>query len=112
MLHFAGADPESERAERSVCRRVAVAADNSLSGLSDPQLRPDNMHDTLIPALHVKQGHTRLTAIPCEGFELSRGNRINQGQIPVLGRHRVIHYGKRQIGTPNAASLSLQPGKS
>src|SRR5579863_3916627 len=50
VLDFACADAEGECAERSVSRRVAVAANDSESRLRDAQLRADDVDDALVLA--------------------------------------------------------------
>ena len=47
VLDLGGADPERERAEGAVRRRVAVAADDRLAGLREPELGPDHVDDSL-----------------------------------------------------------------
>src|SRR6266566_3223757 len=63
VLDFARANPESQGPERAVRRSMAVAANNRLSRLRDAQLRPDDVHDALVTAVHVKQPHAKFAAI-------------------------------------------------
>ena len=70
VFHFAGADTESQRAERAVCGRMAIAADDGLAGLGDAQFGADDVHDALILAMHVEEAHAKFLAIFFQGFEL------------------------------------------
>ena len=48
VLDLGRADPERERAEGAVRRRVAVAADDRLARLRQPELRADHVDDALV----------------------------------------------------------------
>src|SRR4051795_7142742 len=51
VLHFAGADTERERAERTMGGGVAVSADNGHTWLRRADLRTDDVHDALAAGL-------------------------------------------------------------
>ncbi|CAB4871532.1 unannotated protein [freshwater metagenome] len=48
MFDFRGPDSERHRPERAVSRGVAVATHNSDAGHRQPELRPDNVNDSLL----------------------------------------------------------------
>src|SRR5258708_40190332 len=73
MLDFAGPNAESQRAKRAVRGGVAVAADDGLPRLRDTQLRPDDMYDALLLAVHVKQADAGFAAIFVERLKLQAG---------------------------------------
>src|SRR3546814_14147855 len=52
VLDLGGADAEGERAERTVRRGVAVAADDRHAGLGQPLLRPDDVDDALTDVVY------------------------------------------------------------
>ena len=70
VFHFAGADAESQRAERAVRGGVAIAADDGVAGLRDAQLGADDMNDALICAVHVEQVDAEFFAVLLERVEL------------------------------------------
>jgi len=70
--------------------RVAVAADDRHAGLSQPQLRPDNMDYALVVRVDVEQRDTELTAIRPQQSHLLFGDGINDGQAAISRRHVVI----------------------
>src|SRR5258707_13470452 len=80
MLDFAGHNAESQRANRGVRGSVAVAADDGLPRLRDTQLRPDDMYDALLLAVHVKEADAGFAAIFLEGLKLQAGGGGDDGQ--------------------------------
>ena len=111
VFHFAGADAESQRAERAVRGGVAVAANNGLARLRNPQFRPDDVHDALILAVHIEQPHAGFPAIPFQRFKLQLGVLVHDRQQAILGGHGVVHHREGQVGPPHFAPLSLQSGE-
>ena len=99
VLDLGRADAERERAERAVCRGVAVAADDRHSGLRQAELRADHVDDSLPAAARREERHAELCAVLAQGIELRLGERIRHR--PLLGRDVVIHRRERQIRPPD-----------
>ncbi len=62
VLDLAGPDPEGERAERAVGRRVRVAADDDHAGLGEAELGADHVHDALLRATRGRTARPRTPA--------------------------------------------------
>src|SRR6266404_1758400 len=111
VLDLAGADAEGERAERAVRGCVAIAADDGLPGLRDAQLRPDDVHDALLLAVHVKEADAGFAAIFLERLELQARVGVDDGQRAVRGGDGVVHHREGEIGAADFASLGAQAGE-
>ena len=111
VLDFAGADAECERAKRAVRGCVAIAADDGLPGLRDAQLRPDDVHDTLLLAVHVEEAHAGFAAIFLERLKLQPRVGVDDGQCPVGGGDGVVHHREGEIGPAHFASFGAQAGE-
>ncbi len=112
MLDFAGPNAESQRAKRAVRGSVAVAADDGLSRLRDTQLRPDDMYDALLLAVHIKEADAGFAAIFVEGLKLQARVGVDDGQSAIGGGDRVVHHREGEIGAADFASLGAQAGES
>ena len=71
VFDFTRADAEGQRSECPVCGGMAVATNHGLPRLGDTKLRSHDVHDALVPAVHVEQGDARLLAVPPKRFKLS-----------------------------------------
>ena len=91
---------------------MTVAADNRAAWLCDAQFRPNDVHNPLIGILHVEKQNAVLPAIALQSLKLRRRHGVEQRQVAILGRHRMIHGSKRQVGAADLASVRLQTGKS
>jgi hypothetical protein len=111
MFHFTGADAKCQRAKRAVRGSMAITANNRLSGLRNTQLRPNDVHDALVLAVHVKQPHTGFFAVLFQRVELRLGILVDDGQQAVFGRHRVIHHRKREIRAAHRAAFGAKTRK-
>ena len=86
VLHFAGADAERQRAERSVRGRVAVAANYRHARLGQSQLRPDHVHDALAVARKAVAFDAEIAAILFQPLDLRRGYFVeNRQALGVVG---------------------------
>jgi len=112
VLDFAGADAESQRAESAVRGSVAVAADDGLAGLSDAELRADDVHDALMLAVHVEEADAGFAAVLFEGIELGFGIGVDDGESAIGGGDRVVHYGESEVGTADFAAFGAEAGES
>ena len=81
MPHLAGADAERQRAERSVRRRVAVAADDGHAGLREALLRTDHVDDALLGAVQIVQADAEIGAVLFHLRELRRADLSMIGSI-------------------------------
>ena len=111
VFDFARADAESQSAERAVRRGVAVAANDCLPGLRETQFRADHVHDALVVAEHVEQRDAGFAATAFQGVKLPARGRIQNRQIAVLGRDRMVHDGEGQVGPAHFAAGGLQSRK-
>src|SRR5260370_22947751 len=112
VLDFAGADAERQRTDRSVRRRVAVAANDGLSRLCDAELGTDDVHDALMLAVHVEEAYAGFAAVFLEGIELELGVVIEDGQRAILGGNRVVHHRESEIRTAHLAAFRAEACKS
>src|SRR5260370_20357852 len=112
MLDFAGPNAESQRAKRAVRGSVAVAAVDGLSRLRYTQLRPDDMYDALLLAVHIKEADAGFAAIFVEGLKLQARVGVDDGQSAIGGGDRVVHHREGEIGAADFASLGAQAGES
>src|SRR5207244_4769775 len=94
VLDFAGTDAKRQGAKGAVRRCVAVAANNGMSRLRDAQLRPDNVHDALVEAVHVKQPNSRFPAVACQRFKLQGGEALarDRKSTRLNSSHQIISY--------------------
>src|SRR6202046_298744 len=112
MFDFAGPDSKRQRAECAVRGSMAVAANDGLPWLRDAKLRPDDVHNALILAVHVEKMHAVLLAIARQRFELPQRVGIENGEQTVLRGHRMIHHGKSKLRLPDFPPGGFQPRKS
>ena len=101
MLDLAGADAECQRAEGTVRRGVRVTADHRHAGLSQAQLRTDDVHDPLLDIAERVQRNAELLAVVTQRIDLGLGDRIGDRQLDVLRRDVVVLGRQREIGTAN-----------
>ena len=99
VLDLRRADPERERAERAVRRRVRVAADDRQARLREAELGADHVHDPLATAAGRVERDAELLAVARERRELLLGERVHRRVV--AGRDVVIHRRERQVGTAN-----------
>ena len=109
MLDLAGADAESQRAERAVGRGMAVAADDGGARQSETLLRPNDVHDALADIVDLEIGHAECGAILDQGFDLNARGLVRDagGAVGGDGRNIVVGDRKRGVGPAHlAASLT------
>ena len=106
VLDLGGADPERERAEGAVGRRVAVTADDRLPGLREPELGPDHVDDSLAARPRRMELDPELLAVGAQGIEL--GLRHLVGHRPRQRRDVVVHRGHGQVGPAHGAARKPQ----
>ena len=73
------------RAEGAMRGGVAIAADKGLAGLRDAEFWADDVHDTLILAVHVEEANAGFAAVFLQGVKLELGIVIEDGQRAVRG---------------------------
>ena len=110
------ADSESQRAYRAMSARVAVAADDGLTGLRNPRFRADDVDDAPLRALQTKQLHAEGGAVFLELTDLFGGrvDRDRHATEHLLGarRSRVIHGRQGEIGAADRQAALAQDRKS
>src|ERR1019366_8258279 len=108
LLDFAGADAESQHAERAVGGGVAVAADHGHAGLGESQFGADHVDDALLAAVHAEAAYAELGAVGFELIELFQRDLIEDGQRAVRRRNAVVGGGDGEIGTPHLEAALAQ----
>jgi hypothetical protein len=109
MLDLRCADAHRQCAERAVGGGVAVAADDRHAGLSETELRSDDVHDALLEVAHRVQPDAELVAVASQRLDLSAGYRIGDRLVDVDRRHVVVLGGDGQVRSPDAAACEPQP---
>ena len=112
MLHFAGADAESQRAESPVGGGVTIAAHYCHARLREPELGADHMDYALSVVPHRIQSDAELGAVLAQHLHLPAGDLIGYGQVDVGGGHIVVFGGKRQVGAAHRPASVSQTFKS
>src|SRR5439155_126211 len=101
VLDFRRADAEGERAERSVSRRVRVAADQGAPGERQPLLRPQDVHDPPARVADAEIDDPLLPRVLAERLD----HRADLGVDRRRSRRRedvVVRRREREVGPPPA----------
>src|SRR6201987_4496804 len=112
MLYLRCADAEGQGTHGSVRRGMTVAADDGYAGLAQPLLRPDDMDDTLVDAVHLEVRDPEFLDVALEHVDLQlRLGILDAGHTrrTVDRRDVVIGYRHRRIRPANLAARELQP---
>ncbi len=105
VLHFAGADAESQRAERAVRGGVRVAADDRHAGLGDAEFRTDDVDDALLAAVDVVEFDAEVRAVFAQRGNLCRGDLVDDVKAAFNRRGNVVVHGRdAAIGAAHLAS--------
>ena len=93
---------------------MAIATNDRQPGLRDSELRSDDVHNSLVLAVHVEQSNAALETILGERLELSGSVGVNDRQKSFLRDcgNAVIHHGKSEIGASNLSMVRSQAGES
>jgi hypothetical protein len=108
MFDLGGADPEGQRPEGSVCRRVGVTANDGHAGLSDSLLGSDDVHDSLTGIVETEEGDSEFGTIGDERVYLLLRQGVGDPELAAGGRDSVIDGGQGQIGPPDLPSGQAQ----
>ena len=76
VLHFGGADAESQSAKSSVRAGMGVTADDRHARLGHAQFRPDHVNNSLLGRIHIKKSNTKVRAVFAQRLHLRAGQRI------------------------------------
>ena len=107
-LDLARADPEGQRPERAVGRRVAVAADDRHARLGQAQLRADDVDDPLgLRAVGVDRD-PELGAVGLQLLHLGGGHRVDDREAARRGRRGVVGGRDRALGAADAEPAGAQ----
>ena len=106
VLDLARADAEGQRAERTVRRRVRVAADDRHAGLRVAHLRTDHVHDALSGGAPRVERDAELVGIGLQRLHLTCADLV--GNRTVGRRHVVIHRGDGELGAANGAFVHAE----
>ena len=104
MFDFAGPQPQSERAEGAVRRRMRITAHDHHSRLRRAKLGGDHVYDALIRRREIEQLDPEFLRVGAERVELARGDGIVDGQGAIAGRDIVIDRGQRALRAPHRAA--------
>src|SRR6185437_2926379 len=115
MADLGRADTECQSADGTVSAGVTVATHDGLTGLSDPQVRSDDVHDTTLRATQAEQLYPEGGAV---GFQLAHllrcrvdGDRRAAEHLLGASRSGVIHGRKRQVGAAHRQSALAKHGE-
>ena len=103
LLDLAGADAERERAERTVCRGVRVAAHDRHAGLRHAELGADHVDDALPAMPAAIAADAELLAVPVERVELRLRELVADRQRERRRRHVVIRGREGAVGPAHRA---------
>ena len=111
MLHFRRPDPLRQRTERTVCRRMRIAAHDRHPGQRRALLRTYDVHDALADVADVELLDAELAAVVVERDDLNARCLVDDAFDAALasGRWDVV-IGRRQIrrDAPRAPARQLQ----
>ena len=112
MRHFTGADAEGKRAERAMCSRVAVAADDGHARLGQAQFGCHHMHDAAIRVVEIKQFDGVALAVAAQGVDLEPGLLVGEPWCRAAfawdGRSRVIKRRAGAFGPTHAKAARIE----
>src|SRR6185503_11863260 len=104
VLDFGGADAEGQGAECTVCRRVAVAADDRHARLAETLLRTDDVDNSLATVVDAEIRDTELLRVPAKHVHLLDGQGIRPRPVAVDRGNVVVGGRQRQIRAADPAS--------
>jgi hypothetical protein len=103
MLYFRGADAESERAESTVSRGVAVSTDDGHAGLGDAEFRADYVDNSLLWRIDIEEFDTEFNAITSQHFHLLGGDLVEDRQVAGCSGNVMVDG---RDGVPRLADLT------
>ena len=110
-LDLARPDPERQRAERPVRRRVRVAADDRHAGLREPELRADDVDDALGVAAEGVDRDAEVGAVRLELPDLGRRLHVDHRQAARGGGRAVVRRGDRLVRAADRDAAGAEPGE-
>src|SRR5262249_29549857 len=90
MFDFRSPDTESERTECAVGAGVAVAADDGHARLCETEFWADDVHNSLLRRIDIKQPDAKFAAVLLQRLNLLLCDRIEDRSAAWLGRDIVI----------------------
>jgi len=102
-LDLGGADPEGQRSEGAVRRRVRVAADDQHPGLGQTELGPDHVDDALAPAADLVQRDALAPAVLGQHLHLLARKLVCPADAAAR-RDVVVHRRDGEVGAPDLPS--------
>src|SRR5688572_13849582 len=112
MLHLGSPDPISEGAERAIARGMRVRSRHDHARLYEPELRRDDMHDSLLWMRDAEMDYACVARIGLELFHHRACFRIRDSagtQMPACRRHVMVGEGERLQRTAYLPALLAQP---
>ncbi len=109
VLDLGGADAEGQTTEGAVRGGVGVTADDRHARLGQPQLRADDVHDTLLDVAQRVQPDTEVGGVLAQRLQLDPGDRVRDGLVDVEGRGVVVLGGDGQVEPAHLATALAQP---
>src|SRR5215469_12410960 len=91
MLNFGGTDAEGEGPEGAVRAGMAVATDDSHTGLREAEFRTNDVNDPLLGGIHVEEGDSELAAVVLQGLNLFGCYGVGDRRAAWRGWNVVIH---------------------
>src|SRR5207253_5994076 len=111
VLDLRGPNPKCQRSKSAMRTGMAVATNNRHSRLRQSKFRPDDVDDTLLRRIHIKQRHFEFFTVLLQGLNLPGSDRISDGCASRRGRDVVIHGRDRAMWLANFAPSRPQPIK-
>ena len=110
-LDLAGPDPERERPERPVGRRVGVAADDGHAGLRQAELRADDVDDALGVAAEGMDRDAEVRAVGLELLDLGRRLHVDHREAARRGGGAVVRGGDGLVRATHLRAPVAEPGE-
>src|SRR5690348_9929786 len=88
--------------------RVAVAAYHGHAWLRQPQLRANDVHDSLLVTVNAVAGNSEITAVFFQLRKLIGRDSVHDGQRSVRGWNAMVGGGDGQIRTPDLQAALAQ----
>ena len=110
MLDLGRADAMRQRAEGTMRRGVAVAADDGHAGERKALLRPDDVDDTLADVVLGVILDAEILGVPSQSLDLDAAFLVLDAELALgRSRHVVIDHGQRLFRMPDFSAAHAQP---
>src|SRR5436190_22239883 len=108
MLDLRSANTKRERAECAMGARVTITTYDSHARLRESKLRTDDVDNTLLGRVHIKEPNSEFAAIVLQCFDLFFCDRIKNWSAAGFSWDVVVNRGDRPKGLANFAPSGTQ----